>query len=90
MRLVAGAKAMGAVAEAKTEGPGKGVAGTWGMGSDHPGGCNALFVDGSVHFLPNSVSTTVVGGTTRWGVNITLLMELSTRAGGEVIPEGSY
>jgi prepilin-type processing-associated H-X9-DG protein len=51
--------------------------------SNHPGGANFAFCDGSVHFLPNSVSTTMVG-------NITLLAALSSRAGGEVIPEGSY
>jgi prepilin-type processing-associated H-X9-DG protein len=54
-----------------------------GYGSNHPGGANFAFCDGSVHFLPNSVSTTMVG-------NITLLEALSTRAGGEVIPEGGY
>src|SRR5262249_27931059 len=57
--------------------------GAYGYGSNHPGGANFASCDGSVHFLPNSVSTTMVG-------NITLLMALSTRAGGEVIPEGGY
>jgi prepilin-type N-terminal cleavage/methylation domain-containing protein/prepilin-type processing-associated H-X9-DG protein len=54
-----------------------------GYGSNHPGGANFAFCDGSVHFLPNSVSTTMVG-------NITQLDALSSRAGGEVIPEGGY
>jgi prepilin-type processing-associated H-X9-DG protein len=54
-----------------------------GYGSNHSGGANFAFCDGSVHFLPNSVSTTMVG-------NITLLSALSTRAGGEVIPDGGY
>src|SRR5262249_52693393 len=54
-----------------------------GYGSNHPGGANFFFCDGSVHFLPNSVSTTMVG-------DITLLVALSTRAGDEVIPEGGY
>src|SRR5262249_37186457 len=55
----------------------------FGYASKHPGGANFAFGDGSVHFLPNSVSTTMVG-------NINLLEALSTRAGGEVLPEGSY
>jgi prepilin-type processing-associated H-X9-DG protein len=53
-------------------GPGKGVAGTWAISSDHPGGANALFVDGSVHFLTNSLSAQT-------------LFALATRDGGEVI-----
>jgi prepilin-type N-terminal cleavage/methylation domain-containing protein/prepilin-type processing-associated H-X9-DG protein len=68
--------------------------GLFGFGSNHPGGANFAFCDGSVHFLPNSVSTTVVGAPVpdNWGTpeNLTLLMALSTRAGGEVIPEGNY
>lgn len=57
--------------------------GLTGYGSNHPGGTNFAFCDGSVHFLPNSVSTTMVG-------SITLLSALATRAGGEVIPDGGY
>ena len=37
-------------------GPGRGTGGTWGISSYHPGGANALFVDGAVHFLTNSLS----------------------------------
>ncbi len=55
-------------------GPGKGTGGTWGMSSDHPGGANALFVDGSVHFLNDSLSPQA-------------LTALSTRDGGEVLSE---
>ncbi len=55
-------------------GPGKGSAGTWGISSDHHGGANALFVDGSVHFLTNTLSPQTLIG-------------LSTRDGGEVIAE---
>ena len=53
-------------------GPGKGIAGTWGISSSHPGGANTLFVDGSVHFLGNSVSAET-------------LAALITRDGGEPI-----
>jgi prepilin-type N-terminal cleavage/methylation domain-containing protein/prepilin-type processing-associated H-X9-DG protein len=58
-------------------GPGKGVGGTWGISSSHPGGANTLFVDGSVHFLTNSLSAQT-------------LTALSTRDGGEVIADPSY
>lgn len=53
-------------------GPGKGIGGTWGISSYHPGGANALFVDGSVHFLADSLSAET-------------LTALITRDGGEVI-----
>ena len=58
-------------------GPGKGIAGTWGISSSHPGGANTLFVDGSVHFLTNSVSAET-------------LTALITRDGGEVADGSSY
>jgi prepilin-type processing-associated H-X9-DG protein len=40
----------------------------------HPGGCNALFGDGSVHFLSQSITPTAFAF-------------LVTRAGGEVVTE---
>jgi prepilin-type processing-associated H-X9-DG protein len=43
----------------------------------HPGGCNFLFADGSVHFL-------------RAGVGIGVLAALATRAGGEAVPAGDW
>ncbi len=46
-------------------------------GSCHPGGVNALFADGSVHFIKNAISQS-----TWWA--------LGTRAGGEVISSDSY
>ncbi len=55
-------------------GPGKGFGGTWGISSDHPGGANALFVDGSVHFLSDTLSPQA-------------LTALSTRDGREVITD---
>jgi len=45
--------------------------------SNHPGGCNALFADGSVRFIKASISMP-----TWWA--------LGTRAGGEVISADSY
>jgi prepilin-type processing-associated H-X9-DG protein/prepilin-type N-terminal cleavage/methylation domain-containing protein len=41
----------------------------------HPGGCNFLFADGSVHFLPAAI-------------DIRMLAALATRAGGEVLASG--
>jgi prepilin-type processing-associated H-X9-DG protein len=45
--------------------------------SNHSGGCNFLFVDGSVHFIKSSINTP-----TYWA--------LGTRAGNEVISANSY
>jgi prepilin-type N-terminal cleavage/methylation domain-containing protein/prepilin-type processing-associated H-X9-DG protein len=45
--------------------------------SNHPGGCNFLFTDGSVHFLKSSI-------------NMLTYMSLGTRANGEVISANSY
>ena len=45
--------------------------------SDHPGGVTALFADGSVHFIKNSISPVT------WRA-------LGTIAGGEVISSDSY
>ncbi|HZV06477.1 MAG TPA: DUF1559 domain-containing protein [Gemmataceae bacterium] len=49
------------------------------MGSQHTGGCNAAFGDGSVHFL-------TLAGT---GQQLLTLQYLTTRSNGEVIP-GDY
>jgi prepilin-type N-terminal cleavage/methylation domain-containing protein/prepilin-type processing-associated H-X9-DG protein len=58
-------------------GPGKGVAGTWGISSAHSGGAGCLFVDGSARFLSDSVSAETLTG-------------LITRDRHEVIDEMSY
>ena len=43
------------------------------IGSDHVGGATVLFCDGSVHFLMDTITATVLQG-------------LASRAGGETIP----
>jgi prepilin-type N-terminal cleavage/methylation domain-containing protein/prepilin-type processing-associated H-X9-DG protein len=45
--------------------------------SNHPGGCNFAFADGSVHFLKSSIAIK-----TYWA--------LGTRAGGEIVSSDSY
>ena len=45
--------------------------------SRHPGGANALFADGSVHFLKQTMNPPTLAG-------------LCTRAGGEVLSADSY
>ena len=45
--------------------------------SNHPGGCNFAFGDGSVRFIKDSV-------------NMLTYESLGTRAGGEVISSDSY
>ena len=49
----------------------------YGAGSDHPGGCNCGFADGSVRFIKTSISLQV-------------FRALITRAGGEVIAADSF
>jgi prepilin-type processing-associated H-X9-DG protein len=49
----------------------------YGAGSPHPGGFNALFGDGSVRFIKNSIAAQV-------------FRALITRAGGEVIAADSF
>jgi prepilin-type N-terminal cleavage/methylation domain-containing protein/prepilin-type processing-associated H-X9-DG protein len=58
-------------------GPGKGFGGTWGISSSHPGGANTSFVDGSAHFLADSLSAET-------------LTALITRDGGEAIDGSAY
>ena len=58
-------------------GPGKGIAGTWGISSSHLGGANTLFVDGAVHFLTDSLSAET-------------LTALITRDGREGIASSPY
>jgi prepilin-type N-terminal cleavage/methylation domain-containing protein/prepilin-type processing-associated H-X9-DG protein len=48
-----------------------------GFKSHHPGGCNFLFVDGSVHFLKQSI-------------NMLTYCALGSRNGGEVVSSDSY
>ncbi len=47
------------------------------LSSYHPGGANALFADGSVHFLKQTM-------------NAVTLISLCTRAGGEILSADSY
>jgi prepilin-type N-terminal cleavage/methylation domain-containing protein/prepilin-type processing-associated H-X9-DG protein len=58
-------------------GPGKGIAGTWGISSSHPGGANVLFVDGTVHFLKDSLSAET-------------LTALITRDGSEAVDGSAF
>ena len=50
---------------------------SWGIYSFHTGGANAVFVDGSVHFLPEGLDRDVFAG-------------LVTRAGGEIINASAF
>ena len=48
-----------------------------GFKSHHPGGCNFVFVDGSVHFLKQTI-------------NMFTYCALGSRNGGEVVSSDSY
>ena len=70
--------------------------------SFHPGGINAAFADGSVHFIKNSISSwnwqTITRATNSAGAKCTIpagiqqgvWQSLSTIAGGEVLSSDSY
>jgi prepilin-type N-terminal cleavage/methylation domain-containing protein/prepilin-type processing-associated H-X9-DG protein len=60
--------------------------------SFHPTGANALFTDGSVHFLRNVTGDAGVNpdGSTRYTPSSLILQALGTRAGGEVVSADAY
>ncbi len=60
--------------------------------SFHPGGANAVFADGSVHFLKNvsGDAGTNPDGSTRYTPASLIMQALGTRAGGEAISADSY
>jgi len=60
--------------------------------SFHPTGANALFTDGSVHFLRNVTGDAGVNPdvSTRYTPSSLILQALGTRAGGEVVSSDSY
>jgi len=60
--------------------------------SFHPTGANALFADGSVHFLRNVTGDAGVNpdGSTRYTPSSLIEQALGTRAGGEVVSSDSY
>ena len=63
--------------------------GQFGFRSQHPGGANFLFADGSVHFLKETIDmgNPVYSSTL---ANKGVYRNLSTRAGGEVISSDAY
>jgi prepilin-type N-terminal cleavage/methylation domain-containing protein/prepilin-type processing-associated H-X9-DG protein len=61
--------------------------GQFGFRSQHPGGANFLFGDGSVRFLKESID---VGSTDYAARNIGVYRKLSTVAGGEVISSDAF
>jgi prepilin-type processing-associated H-X9-DG protein len=60
--------------------------------SFHPGGANAVFADGSVHFLKTVASDAGVNadGSTRYPPASLILQALGTRAGGEIVSSDAY
>jgi prepilin-type N-terminal cleavage/methylation domain-containing protein/prepilin-type processing-associated H-X9-DG protein len=62
--------------------------GQFGFRSQHPGGANFLFADGSVHFLKQTIDMGNPNYTPP--INKGVYRQLSTRAGGEVISADGY
>ncbi len=64
--------------------------GQWGFRSQHPGGVNFVFGDGSVRFIKETIS--VVGGTNPLNGQLMpgVYRQLATRSGGEVVDASSF
>ena len=62
-------------------------AGQFGFRSQHPGGANFLFGDGSVRFLKDTID---MGSPNYADRNPGVYRKLSTKAGGEVISADAY
>jgi prepilin-type N-terminal cleavage/methylation domain-containing protein/prepilin-type processing-associated H-X9-DG protein len=62
--------------------------GQFGFRSQHPGGANFLFGDGSVHFLKQTIQC--VGPVVNGNLSLGVYRQLSTIAGGEVISSDAY
>ena len=62
--------------------------GQFGFRSQHPGGANFAFLDGSVHFLKETIDMGNPNYTPP--INIGVYRKLSTRAGGEVVSSDAY
>jgi prepilin-type N-terminal cleavage/methylation domain-containing protein/prepilin-type processing-associated H-X9-DG protein len=62
--------------------------GQFGFRSQHPGGANFLFADGSVHFIKETINMGNPSGTPPLSKGV--YRQLSTRNGGEVVSSDSY
>ena len=64
--------------------------GQWGFRSQHPGGVNFLFGDGSVHFIKESINVVGTVNPTAGTLGLGVYRALGTRQNGEVIDASSY
>lgn len=64
--------------------------GQFGFRSQHPGGANFLFGDGSVHFLKETISMGTTAYTPATSRDIGIYRKLSTIGGGEVLSSDAY
>jgi prepilin-type processing-associated H-X9-DG protein len=64
--------------------------GQWGFRSQHPGGLNFLFGDGSCHFIKSSINVVGSINPTNGTLGLGVYRQLGTRQGGEVIDSSTY
>jgi prepilin-type N-terminal cleavage/methylation domain-containing protein/prepilin-type processing-associated H-X9-DG protein len=64
--------------------------GQWGFRSQHPGGVNFVFGDGSVHFIKSSIQVVGAVSTTTGKLGLGVYRQLATRQGGEVVSSDAY
>jgi prepilin-type N-terminal cleavage/methylation domain-containing protein/prepilin-type processing-associated H-X9-DG protein len=64
--------------------------GQWGFRSQHPGGVNFLFGDGSVHFIKDSINVVAGVNPATNTLGLGVYRALGTRGNGEIVDSSSY
>ncbi len=64
--------------------------GQWGFRSFHPGGINALFGDGSVRYIKDSINVVGPINPVNGQATLGVFRKLGTRSGGEIVNSGDF